>query len=512
MKRSTALARCVRRAIGLSAGALVLAAASSSSMAAIVCSSTPQAVPANIDGVYLNLVTGATGTSGSSTSGWDINLYMTGANALYFFWPTAPANSAGGASTATVYDALTAGAPIGSGQTYIVNSGAGGTAPFVNWQTTQTGKYLGIRFFNESTGVINYAWLQLDTGASGGFPAKINQYCYENAGGQILAGQGASQATPSLALATSGSPSAAGASVTFTATLSGNGTLTGSGAVTFCADAPAINATCGGVTPLCTVTASAVTATCATSALAVGTHLVGAYFSGDANNVAATSAPVSQVVERLNQAPLILTATPDVLSPHMFAQLSTSGGSGTGDVTYSLDSGPCMVVGSQVFALDVGDCHVSAYKAGDATYNPANATATIPITLPTLSLTIGDGLDFARYGQIVDYVVTLTNQSGLAANAVPVTFALSSGFDGALAQWECSGAGATCVQDDPLHYTVTLPTKGSSVTWLVSVPVRIDATEDDVTFSVSAEGKVSASDVNTLVIFRDGFDEDAAMP
>ena len=114
--------------------------------------------------------------------------YQTGASALYFFWPTTPANSFGGASTATVYDALSSGATIGPAQTYIVNSGGGGPAPFANWQTTQTGKYLGVRFFNESTSAINYAWLQLNTGASGGFPATINQFCYDNTGAAITAG------------------------------------------------------------------------------------------------------------------------------------------------------------------------------------------------------------------------------------------------------------------------------------------------------------------------------------
>lgn len=188
MKRSAVLTNSIRRIVGLSAGALVLTVASTSSMAAIVCSSAAVPVPANIDGVYLNLVTGATGTAGSGVAGWDINLYQTGASALYFFWPTTPASSFGGASTATVYDALSSGATIGPAQTYIVNSGSGGAAPFVNWQTTQTGKYLGVRFFNESTSAINYAWLQLNTGASGGFPATINQFCYDNTGAAITAG------------------------------------------------------------------------------------------------------------------------------------------------------------------------------------------------------------------------------------------------------------------------------------------------------------------------------------
>lgn len=181
------LSNTVRRTLGLSAGALVLSLASSASMAAIVCSPAAVPVPANIDGVYLNLVTNATGTAGGSVAGWDINLYQTGASALYFFWPT-PATSFGGVATGTVYDRLTTNAPIGPAQTYSQASGGGGAANFVNWQTAGTGGYLGIRFLNENTSAVNYGWLQLDTGASGGFPATINQYCYDNTGIQITAG------------------------------------------------------------------------------------------------------------------------------------------------------------------------------------------------------------------------------------------------------------------------------------------------------------------------------------
>jgi len=184
------LSKSVRKNLGLAAGALVMSFASASSMAAVLCSSAAVPVPANIDGVYLNLVTGATGTAGGSVTGWDINLYQTGATALYFFWPSAPANSFGGVSTGGVYDSLTAGAPVGAAQTYIVSSGGGGTGPYVNWQTTtaQTGRYLGVRFFNEATSAINYGWLQIDTGASNGFPATINQYCYDNTGATLNAG------------------------------------------------------------------------------------------------------------------------------------------------------------------------------------------------------------------------------------------------------------------------------------------------------------------------------------
>jgi hypothetical protein len=190
MRPETKLSRSIRRNMLIATTGSVLALASVSSMAAVVCGPTNNiSVPANIDGVYLNLVSGATGTAGAGTTGWDINLYQTGTPAaLFFFWPTTPANSFGGASTATVYDALSSGAVIGPASTFILNSGAGGPAPFVNWQATQTGKYLGVRFFNENTSTINFGWLQLNTTATSGFPATISQYCYQTDGTAITAG------------------------------------------------------------------------------------------------------------------------------------------------------------------------------------------------------------------------------------------------------------------------------------------------------------------------------------
>lgn len=170
--------------------ALAIASAtltSTGALAAVVCGPSAVPVPADIDGVYFNIVTFTGGTAGGSVPGWDINLYLTG-GALYFFWPSAPASSFGGLATGTVYQALSAGAVIDGTGTYSVASGGGGAANFVNWQTTNTGKFLGVRFFNESTSAINYGWLQLDTGASGGFPATINSYCYDDTGAGITAG------------------------------------------------------------------------------------------------------------------------------------------------------------------------------------------------------------------------------------------------------------------------------------------------------------------------------------
>ena len=159
---------------------------STGAFAAEVCGPSAVPIPADNSGVYLNLVTGATGNSGSGVAGWDINLFRS--SQLYFFWPGIPVGSSGGLAVSTVYQALNGGALIDASGSYSNASGGGGPLYYVNWQTTNTGKYLGVRFYNEATSAINYGWLQLDTGAAGGFPATINSCCYQNSGAGIMAG------------------------------------------------------------------------------------------------------------------------------------------------------------------------------------------------------------------------------------------------------------------------------------------------------------------------------------
>ncbi|MEO7431216.1 MAG: choice-of-anchor Q domain-containing protein [Dokdonella sp.] len=127
-----------------------------------------------------------------------------------------------------------------------------------------------------------------------------------------------------------------------------------------------------------------------------------------------------------------------------------------------------------------------------------------------LAVSIDDGRVFARFGQIVDYVVTLTNSGSATASSLTVSFTPSAGLDEANAHATClgTGDGASCDVNgsDPLQYTVTLPAD-RSLTWLVSLPVRIDATAPTVELGVLATGATAAVDTDTLVLFRDGFDD-----
>lgn len=132
---------------------------------------------------------------------------------------------------------------------------------------------------------------------------------------------------------------------------------------------------------------------------------------------------------------------------------------------------------------------------------------------PDLILAVDDGRDYVRYGQVVDYIVTLGNSGDATATDVELTSAMSAGFDLANATWRCIGAGdgATCASTGVGAFgdIVTLPA-GHSLTWLVSVPVRADSSESEARFDVSADGAGVATDTDMLVIFRSGFDAPGA--
>ncbi len=105
--------------------------------------------------------------------------------------------------------------------------------------------------------------------------------------------QAVTKAPTTTSLASSLTPSVAGASITFTATVTG---VSPGGAVLFTSDAATI--------PACAAVALAGpannrTAQCTTAALAVGTHSVSAVYGGDATNAGSTASTLSQVVKNL---------------------------------------------------------------------------------------------------------------------------------------------------------------------------------------------------------------------
>ena len=157
--------------------ASLIAASFSAQLSAAIVDSGAVAIniPANFDGVYLNLVTGATDNTGT-TAGYDINLYSLDAtNGLDFFFPNAANHGAVGTLTVAAAQAL--GAQIGPSSTFSNVQQVRGT----NFGSAGT-RFLGVRFINEATTAQHYGYLQIESGAGTppGFPAVIRRFVYES--------------------------------------------------------------------------------------------------------------------------------------------------------------------------------------------------------------------------------------------------------------------------------------------------------------------------------------------
>jgi len=148
--------------------------------AEVVNFDTPIVVPNTFSGIYLNLLTGANGSSGTSVPGWDFDPYNSGFE-LAFFWNGIPAGSNAGASTTVSgpYLDLPEGAIVSSASTFTTLKANGQTAAFQSAGT----HILGFQFFNESTNIVNYGAMTLTAGSATGFPLTITSWSFENSGG-----------------------------------------------------------------------------------------------------------------------------------------------------------------------------------------------------------------------------------------------------------------------------------------------------------------------------------------
>ncbi len=150
--------KIVKHMAAAAAAAVVAGAAN----AAVVTWNLNMVVPANIDGLYINVETGATGATGGVTAGWDINPYS--ATALTFF------NATG--TGMMRYPGVTTGSAGSLAQGTSVNSAANlagtGTVTFGavagNW-TLNASNYFGFKFL-AADGLTHYGVGRMDVGAT----------------------------------------------------------------------------------------------------------------------------------------------------------------------------------------------------------------------------------------------------------------------------------------------------------------------------------------------------------
>ena len=160
-------------------------------------------------------------------------------------------------------------------------------------------------------------------------------------------------------------PTPSSINVNGTSTLSATGG-SGSGAVSYSL-----------VSGPCTLSGATLTGTGAGSCIVTATQ------AADSTYDSATSSPVTVAVSLAPQATLVVVPTRSSINVNGTATLSTTGGSGSGAVTYNLVSGPCTLSGATLTGTGAGSCIVTATKAADSTYNSAtSAQVTVVIPAP----------------------------------------------------------------------------------------------------------------------------------
>ena len=180
LSRSTLANRLTRH---FAAGAAIAAAApfmtADSASAAVQYTAVNWVVPNNIDGLYINVETLATGSAGSAVAGWDINPYS--ATSLTWFNATGtgmmryPGVTTGSAGNLAVGTVVSAAGSFGSGAV-TVGAAAG------NWQLNAA-NYFGFRFV-AADGLTHYGWGKFQIGASiFGADRKITEIAWETVPG-----------------------------------------------------------------------------------------------------------------------------------------------------------------------------------------------------------------------------------------------------------------------------------------------------------------------------------------
>jgi Autotransporter beta-domain/Cadherin-like beta sandwich domain/Putative Ig domain len=134
-----------------------------------------------------------------------------------------------------------------------------------------------------------------------------------------------------------------------------------------------------------TVNGTAVTSGSASGSISlnVGTNTITTVVTAqDGTTTQTYTTTVTRAAALISQASFSVTASPNALNATTTTSaLSTTGGSGTGSVTYAMSAGTCTLSGSTVTAGTANEtCTVTATKAADSTYLAATATVNITVS------------------------------------------------------------------------------------------------------------------------------------
>lgn len=179
--KTTALLRRVDLHLALCAAAAGASLAPSAQATVIYSGPVSMNVPTNSAGVYLNVVSGVSGSAGAAVPGWDINPW--GVTNLNLFSPTTPAGDVYVGSNGFFNLALDT--VIGPGSTFS-SGGISATSPNP-LQFNSANNLIGFRFQNEAMGnQIQYGWFRIYLSSTPqSQPRMIVDFAYENTGAAI---------------------------------------------------------------------------------------------------------------------------------------------------------------------------------------------------------------------------------------------------------------------------------------------------------------------------------------
>ncbi len=271
------------------------------------------------------------------------------------------------------------------------------------------------------------------------------------------------QASTTTTLATSGTPSTVGESLTFTATVL---PATATGTVTFKDGAITL-----GIVPL---TGTGGPALFSTSALRVGTHAITAVYSGDTNDSGSSSAALNQVVNQTGTTTtLSATNSPSTFGQNAIITATLDAPNATGYVTFKEGAktlGTITVLGGRAILLGsnlpVGTHSITATYLGDANYA---GSAAAPMT------------------QTVNKGITNTR---VTSALTPATFGQSVSFTALV---NLPGATGTVTFKDGATTLGTVPLDGGSATFVAgNLPVGTHAITASYSGDANTNGSTSA--------------------
>ena len=162
----------------LCAAALATGAAVGTANATVIYSEVINLViPATIDGVYMNVQTGAWSSTTTTPAGWDVNPYGTSTTAVSLFAATGTGYMRNPGTTATAATRLDLGTVVGSSAFFYGNSSATMGSGTGQWAANSSG-YFGFKF-TAADAATHYGWMQLSIGANAG-TRTIVRYAWED--------------------------------------------------------------------------------------------------------------------------------------------------------------------------------------------------------------------------------------------------------------------------------------------------------------------------------------------